>query len=165
MIASPACRPTSARPSGLAAVTIVGIESLDATTFPLIQIGATAWQARLKAGLLRFNVRTVLAQNRPVRPEEMTTLREYVQQVTSGLDVIADLLDERAPPDLRNALAAARSSFSGSAYSDLRREVETSAASGRPLAGAGVGGVRRSWRVATAAGAGAEGMPHRSAGP
>ena len=109
------------------------MSALDATTFPLVQIGATAWQARLSAGLIRFQVRTILAQNRPVRPEEATTLREYGHQVTSGLGVMADLMDDHTPADLRTALAAAQNSFSGSAFVTLRKEVDVSAASGRPL--------------------------------
>ncbi|MET0530629.1 MAG: HAMP domain-containing protein, partial [Microvirga sp.] len=108
--------------------------ALDATTFPLIQIGATAWQARLSAGLLRFQVRTVLAQNRPVRPEEATSLREYAHQVASGLTVMADLIDEHAPADLRTALMAAQNSFSGHAFAGLRKDIDTSALAGQPLA-------------------------------
>ncbi len=110
------------------------IEALDATTFPFIQIGATAWQARLNAGLLRFQVRTILAQNRAVRSEEATTLRAYAQQVTSGLDIMANLIDPHAPAALRTALTAAQDSFSGSAYANLRKDIDTSAATGQPLA-------------------------------
>jgi methyl-accepting chemotaxis protein len=109
------------------------IEALDATTFPVIQISATAWQARLHAGLLRFQVRTILAQNRAVQPEEATALREYAHQVTSGLGVITDLIDEHTPADLRSALAAAQNSFSGSAFASLRKEIDISAATGHPL--------------------------------
>ncbi|WP_348272289.1 methyl-accepting chemotaxis protein [Methylobacterium sp. UNC378MF] len=108
--------------------------ALDATTFPLIQIGATAWQARLNAGLLRFQVRTILAQNRAVRPEEATTLREYAHQVTSGLAVMTDLIDEHTPAELRTALTAAQNSFSGSAFVNLRKDIDTSAVTGQPLA-------------------------------
>ncbi|WP_456685970.1 methyl-accepting chemotaxis protein [Bradyrhizobium sp. P5_C11_2] len=110
------------------------IVALDPKMFPLIQISATAWQARISAGMLRFQVRTILAQNRAVRPEETIKVREYAHQVTSGLGVIADLMDEHAPTDLRAALAAAQNSFSGSAYVNLRKEIDTSAATGQPLA-------------------------------
>jgi len=110
------------------------IEALDATTFPVIQISATAWQARLHAGLLRFQVRTILAQNRAVQPEEATALREYAHQVSSGLSVMADLIDEHVPAALRSALAAAQNSFSGDAFASLRKAIDTSAATGQPLA-------------------------------
>ncbi len=107
---------------------------LDATTFPLVQIGATAWQARINAGMMRAQVRTILAQNRPVRPEETVVLRDRAQQVASSLSIIDDLLSSDPPAALRSAFDAARNSFSAPEYVQLRKQIEASATSDQPLA-------------------------------